>query len=164
MKLDYDEKSPITGNHCVLVETDEHTGLTSYMCMESGFTSHEKLTIDSDYTRKYEEMITQLMRDVKHNDHSRGLVWYPSFININGVGMLYTIGTNSSDMTWQMARVVNIIGDERLKYPIPGKENEYFTSRLDVENAMTFDAMNFENALDALYTAVAEVTSNTETR
>lgn len=78
--------------------------------------------------------------------------------------MLYTIGTNSSDMTWQMARVVNIIGDERLKYPIPGKENEYFTSRLDVENAMTFDAMNFENALDALYTAVAEVTSNTETR
>jgi hypothetical protein len=162
MKLDYDEKSPITGNQCVLVETDEHTGLTSYMCMESGFTCHEKLTIDSDYTQKYEETITQLMRDVKHIDQERGLVWYPSFIHINGVGMLYTIGNTASDMHWQMAQVVDITGDERLKYPVPGKENEYFTSRLDVENALTFDAMNFENALDALYTAAAELMANNE--
>ena len=29
MKLDYDEKSPITGNVCVIVEADEETNTTS---------------------------------------------------------------------------------------------------------------------------------------
>ena len=160
MKLDYDEISPITGNHCVLVETDETTGLTSYMCMESGFTSHEKLTIDSEYTQQYEETITQLMRDVKFIDNERGLVWYPSFIQINDVGMLYTIGSSKVDMKWQVARVVDIIGEERLKYPVPGKTDEYFTSRLDVENAETFDSMDFEQALDTLYMYAAEFMPN----
>ena len=42
------------------------------------------------------------------------------------------------------------------------KENEYFTSRLDVENALTFESSQFENALDLLYTYMAELMSNTE--
>lgn len=162
LKLEYDEKSPITGNQCVLIETDEMTGLESYICMESGFTTHEKLTIGSEFVQAYEENLTQLMRDVKFVDEERNLIWYPSFIQIPGVGMLYTIGTNKSDMEWQVARVVDIVGEERLQYPIPGKENEYFTSRLDVENALTFESSQFENALDLLYTYMAEVMSNTE--
>ena len=162
MKLEYDEKSPLTGNQCVLIETDEHTGLESYICMESGFTTHEKLTVESEFIEKYEESITQLMRDVKFVDEERGLIWYPAFIQIPGVGMLYTIGTSKADMEWQVARVVDITGEERLQYPIPGKENEYFTSRLDVENALTFESSQFENALDLLYTYMAELMSNTE--
>lgn len=162
MKLEYDEKSPLTGNQCVLIETDEHTGLESYICMESGFTTHEKLTVESEFIEKYEECITQLMRDVKYIDNERGLVWYPAFIQIPNVGMLYTIGTSKADMEWQVARVVDITGEERLQYPIPGKENEYFTSRLDVENALTFESSQFENALDLLYTYMAELMSNTE--
>lgn len=159
MKLEYDEKSPLTGNQCVLVETDENTGLDSYICMESGFTTHEKLTVDSEFTKKYEESITQLMRDIKHVDDERGLIWYPAFIQITGVGMLYIIGTARGDMKWQVARVVDITGEERLQYPVPGKKNEYFTSRLDVENALTFDATQFENALDALYAYMPEISS-----
>jgi len=152
MKLDYDEISPITGNKCVLVETDEASGATSYICMESGYTSHEKLLIDSEYTQKYEQDLTQLMRDVKYNDAGRGIVWYPAFIHINNVGMLYSIGTTKLDMQWQISRVIDITEEDRQKFPVPGKENEYFTSRLDVENASTFDASEFENALDLLYT------------
>ena len=59
-------------------------------------------------------------------------------------------------MSWKVAKVVPIIGEERLKYPIPGRENEYYTSRLDVENALTFDKFQFKAALDQCYTYAKE--------
>ena len=66
-------------------------------------------------------------------------VWYPTFMQMPG-GMF---------IVWQWIKPrrlslgcrkskFRIDGEERLKYPIPGKEGEYFTSRLDVENAKNF--------------------------
>ena len=37
LKADYDEISPITGNKCVIIEVDEQSNTTSYICMESGY-------------------------------------------------------------------------------------------------------------------------------
>lgn len=157
MKIDYDEVSPLTGNLCVITECDEETNVTSYMCMESGFTTTEHMKIDSDMTQTYEEQITDLMRNSKFEDTERGLVWYPSFLNINGIGMLYPVGTSREDLKWEVTRIVPLIGEERKKYPIPGKDNEYYTSKLDVENAERFDANEFEAALDRYYIIAAEV-------
>ena len=65
MNLDYDGISPITGNKCVLVEADQKTNIESYLCMESGFTSHEKLINESDFQKKYETRLTDLMKSCK---------------------------------------------------------------------------------------------------
>ena len=53
MKLEYDAISPITGNKCVLEEASPHDNSISYLCMESGYTSHEHLKEDSDFQKKY---------------------------------------------------------------------------------------------------------------
>ena len=45
IKLEYDEISPLSGRKCVVVEADEETNVESYMCMESGFTTSDKLKI-----------------------------------------------------------------------------------------------------------------------
>ena len=47
--------------------------------------------------------------------------------------------------------MVNVSGNQQLQYPIPGKENQYYTSRLDVENALTFERFQFKAALDQCY-------------
>ena len=156
MKLDYDEKSPITGNLCVITEADEQNNTTSYMCMESGFTTTDAMKIGSDVIEKYEAQLTELMRASKYEDIERGLIWYPAFLQMPGVGMLYPIGSNREDIRWEVCKVVMILGEERKKYPVPGKENEYFTSRLDVENAERFDGDKFESALDRFYALAAE--------
>ena len=156
MKLDYDEISPITGNLCVITEADEQNNTTSYMCMESGFTTTDAMKIGSDIIEKYEAQLTELMRVSKYEDTERGLVWYPAFLQMPGVGMLYPIGSNREDIRWEVCKVVMILGEERKKYPVPGKENEYFTSRLDVENAERFDGDKFESALDRFYALAAE--------
>ena len=60
MKLEYDSISPITGNKCVLEEANTSDGTVSYLCMESGFTSHENLINNSDFQEKYESKLTFL--------------------------------------------------------------------------------------------------------
>tara|TARA_Y100000310_G_scaffold294559_1_gene325127 strand:+ start:232 stop:765 length:534 start_codon:yes stop_codon:yes gene_type:complete len=159
IKLEYDEISPISGRKCVVVEADEETNIESYICMESGYTTTDKLKIGSKEVEYYEQTITELMKSVKYEDKERKLIWYPSFMQVPGA-MLYCKGTTFEDMEWEVATIVPIHGEERLKYPIPGKEEEYYTSKLDVENAKTYSKREFQKAFDDLYAKVKEEVAN----
>ena len=75
-------------------------------------------------------------------------------------GMLFAEGKSAQSWKWKVAQVVPIYGDERLKYPIPGQEDQYYTSRLDVENAKTYNKDDFESALDELYSIVKNIYDN----
>lgn len=154
MNLEYDSLSPVTGNKCVLEEANEHDGSVSYLCMESGFTSHEQLIDGSDFQEKYEERLTDLMLSCKVVD-DENRAWYPTFMQMPG-GMLYSEGKSAQSWKWKVAQVVPIEGEERLKYPVIGQEGVYHTSRLDVENAKTYDNNDFETALNELYELVKE--------
>ena len=125
------------------------------MCMESGYTTTENFKVDSEDVKNYEVTITQLMRDVKFIDKEFNLIWYPSFLHIPGAGMLYCSG-NKEDMKWEVAPVVTISDEEKVNYPIPNKEGEYYTSKLDTENSIKFDKDNFSDALDEFYSYVAK--------
>ena len=153
--LDYDSISPVTGNKCVLEEANPHNNSISYLCMESGFTSSENLIDESEFQTGYEKHLTELMISCKIIDDDNR-AWYPTFMQVPG-GMLYAEGKSSKNWGWKVAQIIPIIGDERLQYPMPGKENEYHTSRLDVENAKTYDKNDFELALNELYSIVKKL-------
>ena len=150
IKLDYDEISPITNNLCVIVEALDN-GMNSYMCMESGFVTNDTLCIGSDMIDTYEEHISQLMRDVKYIDESRGLVWYPTYIQV-GHFVLYCTGTSMKDIGWEVAQIVPLTDDEMKNYPIPGRGTEFYQSRVDIESAKFY--IDFESAMNALYANV----------
>ena len=154
LDLDYDSVSPITGNKCVVEEASPHDNSVSYLCMESGFTSHESLSEDSEFQKKYESHLTELMIGCKIIDDDNR-AWYPTFMQMPG-GMLYCEGKSTQSWGWKVARIIPIVGDERLNYPIVGKEGEYHTSKLDVEHAKTYDKNNFKDALDELYAIVKQ--------
>lgn len=158
MNLDYDEISPITGNKCVVIEADPGSNVESYLCMESGYTTTNLLIKDGEYIKKHEEQLTELMLDVKHEDPETGMVWYPTFMQMPG-GMLYPDGS-PGELEWRVAKVVPIFGDERLQYPVPGKDGEYYTSRLDVENSKQYKSDEFKSALNDLYDIVKETIEN----
>lgn len=150
MKLDYDEISPITNNLCVLVEALDN-GMNSYMCMESGFVTNDMLRIDSDMIEQYEQNISQLMRDVRHVDKTRNLIWYPAYMQI-GNFVLYSTGTSIKDLGWEVSAIVPLTEDERANYLIPGTSDQYYTSRIDVDNAEFF--IDFQSAMNALYAVI----------
>ena len=156
--LDYDSISPITGNKCVVEEASPHDNSVSYLCMESGFTSHENLIDGSQFQESYEIHLTELMLDCKIIDKDNR-AWYPTFMQMPG-GMLYAEGDSKSEWGWRVAKIIPLIGNERLNYPVLGKEEEYHTSRLDVENAKVFDKDDFQPALEDLYSIVKEAYNN----
>ena len=154
LKLDYDEISPITGNKCVIVEAGDD-GEEHRMCMESVYITRDSLKIKSQTCEKFEEKCSEIMKKVKVWDNKLGLTWYPTFMQLPGA-MLYISGTDPSDLKWNVSKVIPIYGEEREKYPVPGKENQYYTTRLDVDNQSVFDGEKFEDALNELYTIARE--------
>ncbi len=156
MKIDYDEISPITGNKCVIVEADENTNIESRICMESGYSTADTLKQGSNTIEKYEQGLSKFMCEKKFIDETSGLIWYPSFMQLP-TGMLYCDEDSNSQLQWKVAGVVEITEKDRQKYPIPGKSDEYFTTRLDVDSAKTYDKYDFETALDELYSMAKEV-------
>jgi hypothetical protein len=151
LKAEYDEVSPITGNTCVLVEAME-SGMNSYICMESGYVSNEYFKVDSEIVERHEQNLSQLMRDVKHIDESRGLVWYPAYMQFENM-VLYCSGTSKTDLEWDVAFIVPVDETEKENYPVPGKPGEYFQYRIDVDNAERF--ITFSDAMDKLYANVS---------
>tara|TARA_R110000796_G_scaffold154662_1_gene271373 strand:- start:253 stop:744 length:492 start_codon:yes stop_codon:yes gene_type:complete len=154
INLDYDAVSPITNNKCVIEEASPHDNSVSYLCMESGFTSHEHLDDNSEFQKGYELNLTELMIKCKFIDDD-DKAWYPTFMQMPG-GMLYMEGESIQSWSWKVAKIIPIVGDERLNYPVLGKEKEYHTSRLDVDNAKTYDKDNFKDALEELYVIVKQ--------
>ena len=123
--------------------------------METGFTTTDKMQMGSELVTRYESQLTELMRASKFEDKERGLMWYPAFLQMPGIGMLYPSGKTRDDIKWEVCKVVMLVGEDRKNYPVPGKEDEYYTSRLDVENAEKFEGNEFEKALDCFYSLTA---------
>jgi hypothetical protein len=165
LKVEFDEVSPITENKCVLVEADPNTNEESRICIESGYTTRDswKVTPEGEFNEVvavYEENITALMRDTKFIDEETGHVWYLANMVTPGV-MLYPTGDSPSRFEWEVAMVVQIFGEERKKYPIPGRPGEFYTKRVDIDNARRFKKNNFAGALDEFYKIVTEILNNT---
>ena len=99
------------------------------------------------------------MKKLKMVDMGLNSVWYPTFMQMPG-GMLYIEGKSAQAWKWKVAKVIPILGEERKQYPIIGKTDEYHTSRLDVDNANTYDKNDFQTALDELYSIVKETYNN----
>ena len=150
MKLDYDEISPFTGNKSVLIESDASTNIESRICMDTGYTTRDVWQIGSKNIKLYEKGITQLMIDTKFEDHLTGFVWYLTSM-ITPQVMLYPKGTHKDNWNWEVTPVIPIVGEERKKFPVPDKEDEYFTTRLAPELAQSFQQLEFKQAMEAFY-------------
>jgi len=154
VKVSFDSISPITMNKCVIEEANTQDNTMSYLCMESGFSSHEHLIDGSEFQTKFESAMTELMISCKLKDDNNR-AWYPTFMQ-TPFAMLYIEGADKRSYEWKVSKIIQLVGEERKQYPMIGKENEYHTSKLDVDNANTFNKFKFGDALNELYSIVKE--------
>jgi hypothetical protein len=82
------------------------------------------------------------MNGLKIIDVERGLVWFPSVINMGEKGIIYPDGTEH-DWYWNYATIVDVPEDEREEYD--GMEK-----RLDIENPQKFGQFEFMSACVAM--------------
>ena len=114
----------------------------SYMCFNCGFMSSSYYTKD---TVKEAEGMVKLVDELKSFDEERQIWWYPSVLNMGPKGIIFPEG-NSGNWVWKYAEVVEVPKEEQKQYPIPGKDGEFYTERLDVENAKSYGQYEFLQA------------------
>ena len=130
-------------NNCVVEKTEvDGSPFESYICFECGLTTNSHFALDSEHLEKATENNTQLMNDLKVLDEERGLVWFPSVVNMGEKGIIYPDGS-ITDWHWYYAEVVDVPEDEREKYD--GMEK-----RLDIENPQKFGQFEFMSACLAM--------------
>ena len=123
--------------------------VTSYLCLSCGYTSNSLLKQDSDTLEEVMVTTPQLVKDLQIYDFTREIYWLPTVINMGDRGIIYPEGTTDS-WKWKYASVVDVPKESQKDYPIPGKDDEYYTTMLDVENAEEFESTEFLEACKAM--------------
>ena len=138
--------SPIDGSDkCFKVFTEPETE-DQYLCMKTGYMSNSKFKVGSPELTAELDRFPDLVRAVQFYDEEREIVWIPTFINVPGKGMVFPEG-NLEAWGWAYAPIVDIPESEQSKYPVPEKEGEFYTSKLDIENAIKYSKNEFDKAL-----------------
>lgn len=115
---------------------------SSYLCFKCGFMSDSRYEIGSLQLIENLKKSPKLVRETKIEDKERGIVWFPSVINMGKLGIIFPEG-EVDDYVWKYAKVVDIPEDERAVY-------DNYDQRLDVENAETFGRYEFIRACKAM--------------
>ncbi len=114
----------------------------SYMCFNCGFMS------SSHYSKENADKVentSQLVNDLKFFDGEREIYWYPSVVNMGPKGIIFPEG-NVHQWVWKYASVVGVPEEEQKNYPIPDKDEEFYTEKLDIDNAKTYGQYEFLEA------------------
>lgn len=124
----------------------EPNTVSSYMCMNCGYTTTTLYKHGSDIVKEYEETCPELFKDLSFHDKENDLVWYPVVLNFPDLGLIFPDGTNSFDWQWRAVPVIPVKEDEATKYPIPNKPDEYYKTRADMESSRLYAQSEFYNA------------------
>ena len=150
MSVEYKEEkvaSPITGlDNCFKVfnDTEAH-----YLCMGSGYMASSNFTLEDENFQKQMENSPELVKALQHYDEATDLIWIPTVLNMGKLGMIFPEG-NLGNWKWVYAKNVEIAEEEQKNYPVPGKDGEYYKSKLDIENAQRFNNNEFLEACQAM--------------
>ena len=118
-----------------------------YHCMGCGFQANTIMTRDSEFLKEQMEILPELYKELMVEDEN-GTIWMPSMVNIPSQGMIFANGTSADNWRWAAVKAVPVKNEEKTKYPIPGKKDEYYTWRMDMSTMKEFNEKDFIEALD----------------
>lgn len=111
------------------------------ICLDCGYSTHTLYEIGSEYVDKYEKNVPRLIKELRKEDSGLNQYWYLSILHVTGKGLIYPIGSKE-DWQWIFCPEKPIPIFDRLNYPIPGKENEYFESLPDYSKETPYHTFN----------------------
>ena len=129
---------------CYVQEVNENVKL--YFCYGCGFQANNVMTCDSEFLAQQMEVLPELYKELMGEDEN-GLVWIPSAINVPDKGMVFANGTDLNDWKWAAVKAVVVTEEEKHKYPIKGKKDQYYEFRMDMTTMMPFQEKDFMDAL-----------------
>lgn len=114
------------------------------MCFNCGFSTNSIQTTDSEFLKEQLDVLPFLYKQLA-GEAKDGLVWIPTFIDTDN-GNIFAHG-NGDDWKWCAFKKMDISPDEKYKFTIPGKPNEFYTRKVDHTTESYFEQDCFLEAL-----------------
>ena len=118
----------------------------TYSCLTCGFQTNSLMKKGEKFYEEQLETLPEIYKDLQHTDEE-GLIWIPQYVKISSKGIIYIHGTNPSNVQWVGVKEIPIAENERKKYPIPNKKNEYYKFRTDMSTLKGFGPYGFLEAI-----------------
>ena len=120
--------------------------IKTYFCYGCGFQTNSLMKEGEDFYNTQIEILPELYKYLIHTDKD-GKIWMPSAINIPDQGMVFANGSNSTNWGWSAVKAIPVSEEEKEKYPIPGKQGEYYSYRMDMTTIKNFTERDYIEAL-----------------
>jgi len=120
--------------------------IKTYFCYGCGFQTNSLMKEGEDFYNTQIEILPELYKDLFHTDKD-GKIWMPSAVNIPDQGMVFANGSNSTNWKWSAVKAIPVTEEEKTKYPIPGKQGEYYSYRMDMTTMKNFTELDYIEAL-----------------
>ncbi len=136
--------------HCNLMNCYEtkYEDISVFLCFTCGFTSNSKMIVDSEYVKKefeQNQQVAKFIKNMQYTDTIRNLVWYPTVLQFPSLGVIFPEPINDTEWEWVYAQEVPILEEEKEKFKMDGTD-EYYKTKLDVENAKHYNKFDFYTA------------------
>ena len=130
---------------CYVTEVNDK--INNYFCYGCGFQTNSLMMKNERYFKEQLELLPNLYKELMGEDYE-GKIWMPSMVNLPKQGMVFANGKNGDDWKWAAVKAVPVKEEEKSKYPIPGKENEFYEFRMDMETLTEYEEHNYMDALE----------------
>lgn len=138
-------------NHCggPLCYERHTNSVVSWDCITCGYTTNTLLMKNTEAVLSYESMLPLLYKDLKYIDKD-GLVWYPTYIKVDGKGIIFADGDSAKSWRWSVALQHPVEEHEKEKYKIANEPGRYHQFKTDLKNRIQLDPDQFARALEIL--------------
>lgn len=120
--------------------------ITNFMCYGCGFQSNSLMKKEGEFLEEQIEGLPELYKDLIYEDEE-GQSWLPSTINLLEQGMVFANGSNAENWKWSAVKAIEVKEEEKQKYPIPNKKDQYYKHRMDMTTMKMFSERDFMEAL-----------------
>jgi hypothetical protein len=135
-KFTFDEISPITGELCVLIDTDAETGVISRLCMQSGYTNNSLMIDTEDFWKSLSESYTMGYQFAHKDD--KGIIWIPSAQATDLAALYPVVDEESKELIWQVAPILYNWNED----------DKTYTTEIDFEKTVNFAKLDYSRAFD----------------
>lgn len=122
------------------------SSIKTYHCMNCGFVSNSLMKFGNEFYDKQMNALPELYKAIAFTD-TDSFVWTPSTTNLHNQGMVFIDGKNKDDWSWAAIKAIKNTEEEKTKYPIPGKKDEYYEFRMDMTTLKHFGKEGYSDAL-----------------
>jgi len=117
-------------------------------CLSCGFQTTSIMIVGNEFYDLQMESLPELYKDLMWTDPETREIWMPQTVNLPQKGMVFANGPSKDNWKWSAVKAVPVTEEDKKKYPIPGKKDQYYEFRMDMTTRKDFEEKDFIEGLD----------------